>query len=284
MKIVRLGNTETHLLFASYIIKYGNEPPELKKQLSHILRNYTNWLYTTAGYYDKAVKGTHFNFDDTAFTKNYFAFINHLEISVGGCKKAEMYMSDAMIPLFNKYKTDFFNKYNITNYQSMNGTHFYDRIDSIFDYMRNKKVLCVSSFDGLIEKQYSSGNVYKIYEKFPKLAALKTIKFPYCFFNNGPHANYHETLEAMFDEIKALDFDIALLGCGCYGHMLCHKIHSELNKDAIYLGGSIQTIFGILSSKEKMAGNLPYNNYWITEIPHEYRPQNYKMIENGCYW
>ena len=65
MKIVRLGNTETYLLFVSYIMKYGNEPPELKKQLSNILRNYTNWLYTTAGYYDKAVQGTHFNFDDT---------------------------------------------------------------------------------------------------------------------------------------------------------------------------------------------------------------------------
>ena len=284
MKIVRLGNTETHLLFISYIMKYGNEPMHLKKQLSHILRNYTNWLYTTAGYYDKAVNGDKMNFDDTAFTKNYFAFINHLEISVGGCEKAQFYMGDSMLPLFNKYKTEFFNKYNIINYQSMNGTHFYDRINSIFDYMRNKKVLCVSSFDGLIEKQYSSGNVYKIYEKFPKLASLKTIKFPYCFLNNGPHANYHETLEVMFDQIKTCDFDIALLGCGCYGHMLCHKIHSELNKDAIYLGGSIQTIFGILSAREKENSNLPYNENWITKIPDEYKPSNYKMIENGCYW
>ena len=39
MKIVRLGNTETSLLFVSYIMKYGNEPLELKKQLSNILRN-----------------------------------------------------------------------------------------------------------------------------------------------------------------------------------------------------------------------------------------------------
>ena len=68
---------------------------------------------------------------------------------------------------------------------------------------------------------------------------LKTIKFPYCFLNNGPHNNYHETLEYIFDKIKEVDFDVALLGCGCYGHLLCHKIHNELNKDAIYLGGSI---------------------------------------------
>ena len=88
MKIVRLGNTESHLLFISYILKYGNEDPYLKKQLSNVLKNFTNWLYTTAGYYDKAVRGSQMNFDETAFTKNYFAFINHLEISIGGLRKS----------------------------------------------------------------------------------------------------------------------------------------------------------------------------------------------------
>ena len=102
--------------------------------------------------------------------------------------------------------------------------------------------------------------------------------------NNGPHNNYHETLEAIFNEIKTIDFDIALLGCGSYGHMLCHLIDKELKKDAIYIGGSIQTIFGILSSREKKCSNLPVNEYWITQIPEEYKPPNYKMIEDGCYW
>ena len=39
--------------FISYILKYGNEDPYVKKQLSNVLKNFTNWLYTTAGYYDK---------------------------------------------------------------------------------------------------------------------------------------------------------------------------------------------------------------------------------------
>ena len=150
--------------------------------------------------------------------------------------------------------------------------------------MNGKKVLAISSFDGLIQKQYTSGNVQKIYEKFPPLLGLSAVKFPYCFLNNGPHANYFETLDAIFEEIKTVDFDIALLGCGAYGHMLCHRIHSELGKDAIYIGGSIQTIFGILSKRERECSNLPVNEYWITEIPEEYRPSNYQQIENGCYW
>ena len=66
--------------------------------------------------------------------------------------------------------------------------------------------------------------------------------------------------------------------------MLCHKIDRELHKDAIYLGGSIQTIFGILSSREKQHSNLPYDENWIIDIPEEYKPKDYKMIENGCYW
>tara|TARA_B100001093_G_C26666299_1_gene944151 strand:- start:122 stop:976 length:855 start_codon:yes stop_codon:yes gene_type:complete len=284
MKIVRLGNTESHLLFITYVLRHGNEVPYIKQQLTNMLKSFTNWLYTTAGYYDKTVSGNRMNFDNTAFNKNYFEFIKHLEISIGGCEKAQFYMGENMLPLFNKYREDFFKKYNIINYQSMNGTHFYDRIDSVFNYMKNKKVLAISSFDGLIEKQYNTGNVYKIYKNFPEITSLKTIKFPYCFLNNGPDNNYHETLDFIFNKIKEIDFDIALLGCGCYGHMLCHKIDSELNKDAIYLGGSIQTIFGILSSREKEHSNLPWDKNWITDIPQEYKPTNYKMIENGCYW
>jgi len=46
-------------------------PFRLKKQLSNVLKSYTNWLYTTAGYYDKAVCGSQMDFDETAFTKNY---------------------------------------------------------------------------------------------------------------------------------------------------------------------------------------------------------------------
>jgi hypothetical protein len=66
--------------------------------------------------------------------------------------------------------------------------------------------------------------------------------------------------------------------------MLCHKIHDVLNKDAIYVGGSIQTLFGIISSREKEHGKIKYDEYWISEIPKKYRPDNYKLIENGCYW
>jgi hypothetical protein len=287
MKIVRLGMTETELLFLTYVIRYQRAfiPPNIKPQISKFIMSMVNWLYTTSGYYDKSVKGNYFNFDVTALNQNYLKYLEHLEISVAGCEQTQIYLHDGLpMSLFEHFKEGFISHFKIKNLVLMNGTKFYDRIDSIFERMNGKKVLAISSFDGLIQKQYSSGNVYKIYEKFPPLSDLSTVKFPYCFLNNGPHENYFETLDAVFEEIKKVDFDIALLGCGAYGHMLCHRIHSELGKDAIYIGGSIQTIFGILSKRELESSKLPVNDYWITDIPEEYKPPNYKQIENGCYW
>ena len=285
MKIVRLGATETSLLFLTFVSKYTDVSREIKQQIPRYIMNMINWLYSTSGYYDKSVEGTHFDFGYTALNQNYFKFINHLEESVGNCHETQFFVHKGFVSeLFNMYRESFLKHYDIVNFKNLNDTKFYDRIDSIFNHIKGKKLLVISSFDGLVQKQYTSGNVYKIYEKFPQIEALHTIKFPYCFLNNGPHNNYHETLDSIFSEIKGIDFDIALLGCGSYGHMLCHRIDKELKKDAIYIGGSIQTIFGILSSREKNSSNLPINEYWITEIPDEYKPKDYKKIEDGCYW
>ena len=46
-----------------------------------------------------------------------------------------------------------------------------------------------------------------------------------------------------------MDFDIALLGCGCYGHPLCDFIRNELNKSAIYIGGGLQLLFGVMGGR-----------------------------------
>ena len=285
MKIVRLGMTETSLLFLTFVSRNYNLDPQVKKNISRIIMSMVNWLYSTSGYYDKTVPGNNFNFDVKALNANYFKFINHLEEAVGNCHTAQFFVHEGFVmSLLNVYKNDFIQKYNITNFTILNGTEFQDRIDSIFSMMNHKKVLVISSFDGLIKQQFESGNLNKIYSNYPNITNLHTIKFPYCFHNNGPHQNYFETLDVVFEEIKQIDFDIAILGCGAYGHMLCHKIESELGKDAIYVGGSIQTLFGIISSREKEHGKIKYNEYWITDIPIEYRPANYKLIENGCYW
>ena len=273
MKIIRLGMTESGILFILFL---------KDNSLSNSYLKLLNWLYTTGGYYDKKVKGNYFNFDTTCITDNYNTFIKQVILSI---KDAEIQIlfHKHFLNIFPLHKDEFMKHYKIKKIDILNDTPFEGRLENIFSYMVYKKVLVVSSFDGLIKHQYDSGNVTRIYNGFPNIK-LKVLKMPYCFFNNGPHENYFETLEYIFDQIKNIKFDIALLACGCYGHVLGHKIHTELNKNSIYIGGDITTMFGILSERTKNDNKPKVNKYWITEIPDEYKPPNYKLIENGCYW
>ena len=92
----------------------------------------------------------------------------------------------------------------------------------------------------------------------------------------------------MCKDIKELDFDIALLGCGGYGLPLCNYIKSNLNKSAIYVGGGLQLLFGVM-------GNRWENNEMWKQIIKEnastfIKPSveelclNANTIEAGCYW
>lgn len=286
MKIVRLGMTEGGLLILTFLLKYCKPNQQLKNMIRTKIMGLIQWLYTTSGYYDKSVKGRYFDFKYDAMNQNFSKFMQHLKQSVIGCEKAQFIFHYGLImDTFLKHKQQFLNYYNITNFELLNETKIEDRMDDIFNHMKNKRVLIISCFGPLIKQQYDSGNMNKIYKNFPNIKDLTYVKFPYCFFNNGPHNNYFETLDSIFAQIKEKDFDIALLSCGSYGHMLCHKIHEELSKEAIYIGGPITNLFGILSSRErKHSKHIITNEYWITSIPDEYKPPNYKLIEDGCYW
>ena len=98
MKIVRLGMTETELLFLTYVIRYhsANLNPDIKKIISKFILNMVNWLYSTSGYYDKSVKGSYFNFDVTALNQNYLKYLEHLAISVVDCEQTQIYLHDGL--------------------------------------------------------------------------------------------------------------------------------------------------------------------------------------------
>ena len=277
--------TESGLLMLVYASKHFNFSKEIKSKINQSIIGLANWLYTTSGFYDKEVLGTKFDFGYNVLTKNFFNYIGHLKDSVKDCELTQFYFHDGFIRnLFEQIKDKFIEELSIKNFKLLNDTKFSDRIPTIYQHMENKRILVISSFDELIKQQYDNGNVNKLGLNFPNINGLDVVKFPYCFLNNGPHKNYFETLVSVFKEIKKKEFDIALLGCGAYGHMLTHKIHSELNKDAIYVGGTITNLFGILSSREMKYTDLKHNEFWITQIPDKCKPSNYKSIEDGCYW
>ena len=92
----------------------------------------------------------------------------------------------------------------------------------------------------------------------------------------------------MCRDISELDFDIALVGCGGYGLPICNYILKNLKKSAIYVGGGLQLLFGIMGKRWETSP------YWKEIIkvhnPSFIRPsgdeilKNHEFIEQGCYW
>ena len=92
----------------------------------------------------------------------------------------------------------------------------------------------------------------------------------------------------MCNDISKLEFDVALLGCGGYGLPLCNYIHTEMKKSAIYIGGGLQMMFGVMGNRWER------NEYWKDIInqhnPRFIRPSGDEIlkdcsrVENGCYW
>lgn len=148
----------------------------------------------------------------------------------------------------------------------------------LFPFLKDKRVLVVNSFDGLIKQQFESKNLSKIHKGFPDMSDLLTIKTQFTFFNNGPHDNYQQTTDFIWSEILAIKdkFDTALVSCGPMGCIITDRIH-KLNKNAIYMASGLHRMFGISVSD-------PKNKYWISKIPQEYIPENYEKIECGRYW
>ena len=288
MKIVRLGMTESGLLLLTFAYKHATLPPNIYERTGHFIKQLVNWLYTTSGYYDKTVSGTKFNFGKDAFNDNFDELLTHFETAVKGCHETQFFFHEGFVrTLFEQIKGQFLSHFDINNFTLMNDTKSVDRLPYYYGLMYKRRILVVSSFAELCISQYKSGNVFHLGTGFPEIEGVEGVTTPYCFLNNGPDANYFETLEKIMDEIKTKTFDLAVLGCGVYGHMLTHRIHSEMEKDAVYIGGGVTNLFGIMSQREQTLGmgkDIRVNNHWILQIPDKFKPSNYKDIEDGCYW
>jgi hypothetical protein len=158
-------------------------------------------------------------------------------------------------------------------------------------HMLGKKVLIVSPFIDSFQKQIKRG-----FHMFPDKS--KTMFHPdqefvfYKSFNtlagNHIHSSWLETFNIMCENISKLDFDIALLSCGGYGMPLANYIKNDLKKSAIYVGGGLQLLFGVIGQRWL---THPIISQIIMQNPTQFiRPsgneivKNKFVVENGCYW
>lgn len=184
---------------------------------------------------------------------------------------------DKEFTILNELKNiDFvYHSFEQLNYLSYNGRNF---MTDIFPLFEGKKILVISPFADEIELQYKN-NKDKLFENFWSMKGLKypnfelkTIKtiityseYKYRLETDYlGYNNWFEYYEGITAQIKNLDFDIALLGCGSVSTPLLYDIKYKYNKIGIYCGGVLQIFFGILGNRYKYLETLGLiNETWI---------------------
>jgi hypothetical protein len=172
-------------------------------------------------------------------------------------------------------------------------------INDVYKFIQDKKLLIISPFSPLIKQQIINGNCKKINNNFPNIKEIYIYQNTYTFLNNGPHNNIFETAQFWLNDIleKKYDFDSVLISCGAYSNILADAFYN-MGKNICICGGYLQPYFGISNNRIKNSQDAEYwqkflgdnyikeetKQYWITEIPDNYKPDNYKLIEDGCYW
>lgn len=153
--------------------------------------------------------------------------------------------------------------------------------------LAGKRVLVIHPFVETIKRQYEKRKVlFENPDILPEFH-LETIKAVQTLADqtDARFRDWFEALDWMKSQIDAVDFDIALLGCGAYGIPLQAYIKS-LGKQSIYVGGGLQVLFGI---KGKRWDSHPvisglYNEHWVRPDETE-RFKSYQSVEiGGPYW
>lgn len=151
--------------------------------------------------------------------------------------------------------------------------------------LKGKKVLVIHPFADSIQQQYAVHD--KLFEDPNVLPDFELLTYKAIQTNAGgttEYATWFDALDAMFEDIQKLDFDIAIVGCGAYGLPLAAKIKG-LHKQVIHLAGATQILFGIRGARWDVRPEMQqyFNEYWTRPLDSE-KPISANSVEGGCYW
>ncbi len=151
--------------------------------------------------------------------------------------------------------------------------------------LKGKKVLVITPFADEVRFQY--GRRERIFPKEPDLLPVFSLRVVAAPMTLGEDTDYRfpsfmRSLEELEKEVKATDFDVALIGAGAYGTLLTMYCHS-LGHMAIQTGGATQTLFGILGHRWEKRPHVSarVNDFWIRP---SVKPKGYEKIDQGAYW
>jgi hypothetical protein len=147
--------------------------------------------------------------------------------------------------------------------------------------LKTKRVLVVSAFadtmrvqarclDGVHQQKFKFNTDNLVFYKAPQALSFSS---PLSWYQNFEH---------MQREIAAMQFDIALIAAGGFGHPLL-SVLADSGKSAIYVGGILQVVFGIEGARFDSNKAIIRNSYWCRPSADE-KPTGFQNVEGGCYW
>ncbi|RJV45096.1 hypothetical protein DWX57_08775 [Coprococcus sp. AF19-8AC] len=152
--------------------------------------------------------------------------------------------------------------------------------------LKNKKVLVIHPFDESIKKQYEKKEKLFLNSLvLPDFASLTCIRAVQSIAGQKTEfGTWFDALDYMKSQIKAIDFDVAIIGAGAYSLPLAAFV-KQMGKVAIQMSGATQILFGI---KGKRWENIPevaklFNEYWVRPAENE-KPNRSEKVEGGSYW
>ncbi len=153
--------------------------------------------------------------------------------------------------------------------------------------LEGKRVLVVHPFASSIRAQYGRRKeLFKDPEVLPEFSEFTVYPAVQSVSGNRvPFKDWFGALAKMETDIAAMDFDIALVGCGAYGMSLSAFI-KRMGRQVVHLAGWTQMLFGIYGERWLAAGSRYarfINDAWIRPSAEE-TPVRAREIENGCYW
>lgn len=238
-KYQRTGLTEGSLIFNDWL------KPDLYRPDTE--DEFIDWLYSTSGFYDKTVKGSYFDIDKQAVKQSpvYHRFLKEFPEALKGSDVLDVMLhSNFHINGLDK-KGGFTNLFSDTSYSYWQDVFFLDQL------ILNKTVLVVNNLAPLISQEYG----------------VVPYRSETTFFNTGPHNNFFETLDKMWEEIEPLLLvaEITLVASGAYGCFLVDRITSS-GHSAATIGSGVQRLFP------------------LGDVPEVYIPENAEKIEEGRYF
>jgi hypothetical protein len=290
-KYLRLGYSESDLLFTYFIVNYSCnninilEDIYLKENTENILR----WFYKTSGFYDKSIEHININ----CFFSHYFKiYMNKLIDIIKKSTKCVIFLHEH-IKVYYTYFGEFVRFLDDKVFCEIwydNKVEYNNQFENFYNinkFMENKTILLINPLSGLMHEQFISGSVYKANNvNFPSVNGIIPYKNIYTFFNKGPNNNMAETFFELCNGIKEItqDYDGAVISCGAYSCLIANYIFNELNKNVFVIGGELNDKFALKTTRHiNHNPTFSYNEYWIL-VPDELKPNSYNEIEEGCYW